>query len=43
LNEKVEFRGQKSEDRIRKLEVENVELKQRLEKLEQMMENAAKR
>jgi trimeric autotransporter adhesin len=43
LNEKVELRGKKSEDRIQKLEAENAELKQRLEKLEHLMENAANR
>ncbi|MBC8095981.1 MAG: tail fiber domain-containing protein [Akkermansiaceae bacterium] len=37
LNEKVEVGGQRSEVRIKKLEAENAELKQRLEKLEQFM------
>ena len=39
LNEKVEVRGQKSEDRIQKLEAENAELKQRLETLEKIILN----
>jgi Chaperone of endosialidase len=39
LNEKVEVRGQKSEDRIQKLEAENAELKQRLEALEKIILN----
>ena len=37
LNEKVEARNQKSEVRIQKMETENAELKQRLEKLEQLL------
>jgi hypothetical protein len=37
LNEKVEVKGRKSEDRIQKLELENAELKARLEKLEQRL------
>jgi hypothetical protein len=37
LNQKVEAGGQKSEDRIQKLEAENAELKARLEKLERLM------
>jgi hypothetical protein len=37
LNEKVEDRGRKSDDRIQKLEMENAELQQRLEKLEQLL------
>jgi Chaperone of endosialidase/Head domain of trimeric autotransporter adhesin len=37
LNQKLEVRGQKSEDRFQKLETENAELKQRLQKLEQLM------
>jgi hypothetical protein len=37
LNEKVEGRSQKSESRIQKLEAENLELKTRLEKLEQLL------
>ncbi len=37
LNEKVEVRGQKSEGRIQKLEAENLELKQRLERLERIL------
>ena len=37
LNEKTEVRSQKSEVRIQKLEAENAELKQRLEKLEQVV------
>ncbi len=36
LNEKVEAGGQRSEVRIQKLEAENTELKQRLEKLERL-------
>ena len=37
LNEKVEVRSQKSEISIQKLQAENAELKQRLEKLERLM------
>ena len=37
LNEKIEVRSQKSEDRIQKIEAENAELKSRLEKLERLM------
>jgi hypothetical protein len=37
LNEKVEHRTQKSEDRIQKLEAENAELKQRLNALEKII------
>ena len=37
LNQKVEVRSQKSEDRMQKLETENAELKQRLEKLEKII------
>jgi len=37
LNEKVEVRSQKSEERIQKLETENAELKQRLAALEKMI------
>ena len=37
LNEKVEVRSQRSEDRIQKLEAENAELKARLEKLERFL------
>jgi hypothetical protein len=37
LNQKVEDRSQKSEVRIQKLEAENAELKQRLEKLEGLL------
>jgi hypothetical protein len=37
LNQKVESASQNSEDRIRKLEAENTELKHRLEALESML------
>jgi len=37
LNEKVEARSQRSEDRIQMLERENTEVKQRLEKLERLI------
>jgi hypothetical protein len=37
LNEKLQVRSQKSEDRIQTLEAENAELKQRLEKLERLL------
>ena len=37
LNEKVEIRSQRSDDRIQKLEAENAELKQRLEALEKIV------
>jgi hypothetical protein len=37
LNQKLEVRSQKSEDRIQKLEAENAELKARLEKLEKRL------
>ena len=37
LNQKVEARSQKSEDRIQALEAENAELKRRLENLEQLL------
>jgi hypothetical protein len=37
LNEKIETRGQKSEDRIQRLEAENAELKSRLDKLERLL------
>jgi hypothetical protein len=37
LNEKTEVRGQRSEDRIQKLEAENAELKARLERIENGM------
>jgi hypothetical protein len=37
LNQKVEVRSQRSEDSIQKLQAENAELKQRLEKLERLM------
>ena len=39
LNEKVEVRSRESEDRIQKLEAENVELKQRLDMLEKNVRN----
>jgi len=42
LNEKVEVRGQKSEDRLQKLEAENAELKLRLEKLETLLNQNSK-
>jgi hypothetical protein len=38
LNEKVEVRSQKSENRIQKLETENAELRNRLEKLEKVIQ-----
>lgn len=37
LNPKLEVRGQRSQAGTNKLEMENAELKQRLEKLEQLM------
>jgi hypothetical protein len=37
LNQKMEAGSQRSEDRMQKLETENAELKQRLEKLERLM------
>jgi hypothetical protein len=41
LNEKVEVRSQKSEDRIQILESENADLRTRLEKLEQLLTRVA--
>jgi hypothetical protein len=41
LNKKVEAGSRKSEDRIQKLEAENLELKARLEKLEQLLAQKA--
>jgi hypothetical protein len=39
LNEKVEVKSQKAEDRMQKLEAENMALKARLEKLERLLAN----